>query len=140
MGSLGGRVVGTAEPPRKKRQLSEEQQQQQQEEQEEQQEQQRQAVREEDGNDASSREAEQNEHMRLMGATLESALFDRFKAAAEGDEETYENAFLLLQHVEIESGGIVAARVARFVEEMLGLQGGRVSLWMDEGGEGCLVD
>jgi len=140
VGLLAKRALGRAESPRKKIQLNEEQQQQEQEEQQEQQEQQEQRVREENGNDASSWETEQNEHRCLMGATLESALFDRFKAVAEGDEETYEKAFKVLQHVEIESGGVVAARVARFVEEMLGLQGGRVALCMDKGDEGRMVD
>jgi flagellar biosynthesis GTPase FlhF len=139
--SLEGRIVGAAaEPPRKKRQLDEQQQQQ---EQQERQAQQRQKVREEDGNDASSREAEEDKHRRLMRATLEAALYDRFRADCDEEaasQATYEKAFMVLQHVEIEPGGVVAARVARFVEDMLGLQGGRVLLRVDEGSEGRMVD
>jgi hypothetical protein len=78
-----------------------------------------------------------------MRATLESALYDRFKA--DFDEENasqaiYEKAFMVLQHVEIQPGGVVTARVARFVEETLGLQPGHGALRVDEGDGGRLVD
>lgn len=77
-----------------------------------------------------------------MRVTLESALFDRFNAdVGEGkSQQTYEKAFMVLQRVEIKPGEVVAARVAGFVEEMLGLLGSRVVLQLDEGDEGRMVD
>ena len=76
-----------------------------------------------------------------MRATLEAALYDRFKADLDENktQAIYEKAFMVLQRVEIEPGGVVAARVARFVEEALGLQPGRGTLRVDAGDEGRLV-
>jgi hypothetical protein len=78
-----------------------------------------------------------------MRATLEAALYARFRAdigEESASQATYEKAFKVLQHVESEPGGVVAARVARFVEESLGLQSEREALRVDEGDEGRMVD
>lgn len=73
-----------------------------------------------------------------MRAALELALLDRFRAdSVEGDSEaTYTKAFKVLAIMEAEPGTVVAARVARFVEDSLGChrpERCRMSLRADEG-------
>jgi len=55
-----------------------------------------------------------------MRAALELALLDRFRAADAGPEGVYDKAFAVLQRMEMEPSGWVAAQVARLVEETLG--------------------
>ena len=77
------------------------------------------------------------ERRRQMRATLELALFDRFRATEAGAEALYDKAFAVLEQMETKPDGWAAANVARFVEETMGWRGQekrqRVSLYADEG-------
>ena len=72
------------------------------------------------------------ERRRRMKAALELALLDRFRAADDDFQGLYDKAFDLLQRMETEPAGWVAAEVARLVEETLG--------WKRRADEGRLVD
>jgi len=77
------------------------------------------------------------ERRRRMRAALELALLDRFRAAEVGAEALYDKAFAVLQRMETEPGGWIAAQVARLMEETPRWRGQekrqRVSLHADEG-------
>jgi hypothetical protein len=55
-----------------------------------------------------------------MRAALELALLDRFRAADDDFQGLYDKAFAVLQRMETEPVGWVAAQVARLMEETLG--------------------